>query len=469
MPPLMAGERPVWHRRPGALRPEPPVTGHAPRSEPPVRVVAEETSRPMVEEMPPAATPVAPPPGWPGESGPGEFDLFERDVASGGLSVEDFDAVGHEVEDVVVRDADRPLFTSARRAAEAPAQAEPAQAEEDDIAGYERAAAAIARASDLLKRPVAAMPPRRAEAARAPVGRPDRRADRRSDAGERRDPAPSRFAYRMERLWLTPLFRRFMRYGVPVLTVALAVGLYLGDADRRAAIGDSFASLRAQIENRPEFMVKLMSIDGASVPVANAVRAMVTEPLPTSSFRLDLEAMRAAIEQIDAVESASVKLKPGGVLAVDIRERKPAVLWRTEASLEMLDATGHRVATLKTRAARADLPVIAGVGAEERVPEALNILAAARPVLPRVRGLVRVGDRRWDLVLDRGQRVMLPETGAVEAVERVMALDTAEEMLARDLITVDLRNPDRPTVRLGPQAVETMKTMAANVTKVAGQ
>ncbi|WP_284164341.1 cell division protein FtsQ/DivIB [Frigidibacter sp. SD6-1] len=450
MPPLIAGERPVWHRRSGALRPEPPVTARPGRFETSMRAAAESAYPEMPEPLVPG------PAAAPAEMDAGEFDLFRQDLAP---------AYSDDLYDETFDEAARaPVFTTARR------QPDTTEEPEAGPEGYERAAAAIARASDILKRPVAAMPRRVETRASQPADiRPERRADRRAAAGERRDPAPSRLAYRMDRLWLTPLFRRFMRYGLPVLTVALAAGLYLGDADRRAAIGDSFAGLRAQIENRPEFMVKLMSIDGASVPVANAVRAMVTEPLPTSSFRLDLEAMRAAIEQIDAVESASVKLKPGGVLAVDIRERKPAVLWRTEASLEMLDATGHRVATLKTRAARADLPVIAGVGAEERVPEALNILAAARPVLPRVRGLVRVGDRRWDLVLDRGQRVQLPESGAVEAVERVMALDTAEEMLARDLVTVDLRNPDRPTVRLGPQAVETMKRMAANVTKVAGQ
>ncbi|MCY1127406.1 cell division protein FtsQ/DivIB [Frigidibacter sp. RF13] len=461
MPPLMAGERPVWHRRAGAQRPEPPITAHPARREPPVRMPVEDRSWAPAGEAPFAAG-VQQPLAAVTEFGSAEFDLFDQDIAPRDAADDAFDAMDYEPDEATARDAYRPVFATSRRA-----EAAVGKFEEDDIAGYERAAAAIARASDILKRPVAAMPSRRAEA--APVRTAVRRSDRRMEQGERRDPAPSRLAYRMDRLWLTPLFRRFMRYGVPVLTVALAAGIYLGDADRRAAIGASFASLRSQIENRPEFMVKLMSIDGASVPVANAVRAMVTEPLPTSSFRLDLEAMRAAIEQVDAVESATVKLKPGGVLAVDIRERKPAVLWRTEASLEMLDATGHRVATLKTRGARADLPVIAGVGAEERVPEALNILAAARPVLPRVRGLVRVGDRRWDLVLDRGQRLMLPETGAVEAVERVMALDTAEEMLARDLVTVDLRNPNRPTVRLGPQAVETMKTMAANVTKVAGQ
>jgi hypothetical protein len=46
------------------------------------------------------------------------------------------------------------------------------------------------------------------------------------------------------------------------------------------------------------------------------------------------------------------------------------------------------------------------------VPEALALVAAARPAVPRLRGLVRMGERRWDLVLDRDQRILLPETRA---------------------------------------------------------
>ena len=100
------------------------------------------------------------------------------------------------------------------------------------------------------------------------------------------------------------------------------------------------------------------------------------------------------------------------------------------------------------------MPLIAGDGAENHVEEALSIYAAAGPLLPRVRGLVRMGERRWDLVLDRDQRILLPETGAVQALERVIALNQAQEMLARDLMVVDMRLDNRPTIRIAERAVE---------------
>jgi cell division protein FtsQ len=87
------------------------------------------------------------------------------------------------------------------------------------------------------------------------------------------------------------------------------------------------------------------------------------------------------------------------------------------------------------------------------IGQALEVLAAALSISPRLRGLVRVGERRWDIVLDRDQRLMLPADDPVAALERLLALDEAEDMLARDILAVDLRVPQRPVLRLAPYAL----------------
>ena len=62
--------------------------------------------------------------------------------------------------------------------------------------------------------------------------------------GPRRDPAPSRWQYRMQRLWLTPLFRVLFRVGLPLLVVGgISAAVLLNDG-RRAAIVQGFADLR---------------------------------------------------------------------------------------------------------------------------------------------------------------------------------------------------------------------------------
>ena len=49
---------------------------------------------------------------------------------------------------------------------------------------------------------------------------------------QRRDPAPSRLQYRLERVWLKPLYRRVIRVGVPAFLIAMTAGLWLSDQDQ---------------------------------------------------------------------------------------------------------------------------------------------------------------------------------------------------------------------------------------------
>jgi len=261
----------------------------------------------------------------------------------------------------------------------------------------------------------------------------------------------------MQRLWLTPLFRMLFRVGLPLLVVAGVTAAVLQNDTRRAAIAQSFADLRTKFEQRPEFRVSLLSVEGASRDLTDAVRAKLALKLPQSSFDLDMDALRQKAESMDAVASAELRVRAGGVLQVLVTERDPAAIWRTDAGLVLLDASGHRVAGLLARADRADMPPVAGQGADAAMPEALAILDAVQPIAPRLRGLVRMGERRWDLVLDRDQRILLPSENPVAAVERLLALDQAEKLLDRDILSIDLRNQDRPALRLAPFALNELR------------
>ncbi len=266
--------------------------------------------------------------------------------------------------------------------------------------------------------------------------------------GFRRDPAPSRSAYRLQRLLLTPRFWFVLKYVLPAAVILGGGALYLADQDNRESLMLVAHDVRNDIAARPEFQVELMAIDGASPSVSEDIREIIPLDFPVSSFDLDLDQVKARAEELDAVAQAQVRIRSGGVLQIEVVERNPAVIWRSAQGLELLDKEGHRVAALKARTDRPDLPLLAGEGGEDAVPEALDLYRAAEPIADRVRGLVRVGARRWDIVLDRDQRIMLPEEGAAEALARAIALDQAQEALSRDLALLDLRNPARMTVRL---------------------
>ena len=269
----------------------------------------------------------------------------------------------------------------------------------------------------------------------------------------RRDPAPTLWSYRYQRLMLTPLYRLAFRIGLPAALVAAAVGAWCSSDANRAWVTAGIADLRTRIEERPEFMVTGMQVEGANAALRLAIEDIVTVAFPVSSWRLDLDAIRAEVIAFTAVKDATVRVSPGGTLDILVTERIPVAVWRHSDGLRLIDAEGVMTGMIADRADRTDLPLIAGDGARDHIAEALSLFAAAGPIAPRVRGLVRMGERRWDMVLDRDQRVLLPEEDPVAALYRVIALDQAQDMLAREVAVVDMRLAQRPTIRLNQPAL----------------
>lgn len=270
------------------------------------------------------------------------------------------------------------------------------------------------------------------------------------------DPAPSKLAYRLQRMWLTPLFR-FLT--LVLLPMSLSAGIGYGVLTQTNAVENTrayVADIRRTIEQRPEFMVKLMAIDGGSQEVSEDIREILPIDFPVSSFDLDLEELRHRIEELDAVAQASVRVRSGGILQIDLVERTPAVVWRGPQGIELLDREGHRVSALSARSERNDLPLVVGEGAEMAVAEALDLIALAGPLADRIRGLARIGQRRWDVVLDRDQRILLPEIDPGTAFQRVTALDQGYRIFQRDIASLDLRDPTRMTVRVRSDGTGTL-------------
>lgn len=283
---------------------------------------------------------------------------------------------------------------------------------------------------------------------------PDQTPKKRRRRSVVRDPAPSRLAYKLNRLLMRSGVRLFLRIGLPVLLLASAGAFWASDPARVEDAHDRIAELRRQVEERPEFMVRMMAVEDASSPVSADVREVLSLDFPISSFDLDLDELRERVEELDAVASASVQVKSGGVLTVAVTERVPVAVWRNHDGLQLIDPEGHRVVGIATRVERPELPLVVGKGADRAIGEALELYAASAPIEDRLRGFLRVGERRWDVVLTRNQRILLPEAGALRAFHQVIALDASQDLLARDISAVDFRNPQRPVLRRGDAGIE---------------
>lgn len=172
-----------------------------------------------------------------------------------------------------------------------------------------------------------------------------------------------------------------------------------------------------------------------------------------SLFFYDATAARERLQSIPWVQDVSVmKLYPG-TLRIIIDERVPAALWQPtiDAPVVVVDSAGKVITDrLETRYAR--LPRVVGKGAEQRIAEITSLLDDVPDLQKRVRASMLVSERRWDLFLDNGVQVMLPEVDAQRAVAELQQTDRESGLLNRDITVVDLRLPDRLVVRLSDDA-----------------
>ncbi|MEM1313667.1 MAG: cell division protein FtsQ/DivIB [Pseudomonadota bacterium] len=275
----------------------------------------------------------------------------------------------------------------------------------------------------------------------------------------RRDPSPSRLRYRLDRLGRRGYVRFLLRrVAPPVGALAFAV-MALQSPLVQARLSEAAQSARAALVERPEFAVAEMSVEGAAPELEARIRDRVGFEGPVSSLELDLRALRETVETTPGVATARVAVLGEGVLRVRVAQRAPALLWRWEGQLHLVDRDGVVIGPLARRADRPDLPLIVGEGADLAAAEALALWRRAAPLHDRLRALVRVGERRWTLALASEQTVHLPAEAPQTALRRLLALERAEDLLDRELSVIDLRDPERPTLRLTPRGASELQRL----------
>jgi cell division protein FtsQ len=269
-------------------------------------------------------------------------------------------------------------------------------------------------------------------------------------------------SYRLSRAWAKPILRNAVLVYLPLVLLAIAGWRIAAHDGLRGMIEAKVVDLGEQFAARPEFAVRGVTVTGGSDELNAEVRRALDIQRGISSLNLDVERLRLRTEALGAVETATVQFDPQGTLRVAVVERIAVALFRrSDRELVMVDKGGVVIGPAGSRANHPELPVILGAGGQDRVDEVLDLLAAAPEIMPRLRAFVRVGERRWDIVLDRDMVIKLPQTGSVEALSRIMALHYGEELLDRDIAVIDMRLPDRPAVRMMPEAANTYQIRRA--------
>ena len=228
-----------------------------------------------------------------------------------------------------------------------------------------------------------------------------------------RDYAPTRIGFRFRRMLRSVGFHRFATLWAPLLLVVASIGWIASQAELREQIMAQVETAKRDALGRPEFAVTRLTIEGASPEVEAALRRQLAYTIGASSLTFDAERARRRAEALGWIRSAQARLEAPRTLTVTVTLRQPALIWRRSEALTLLDATGAAMERLESRAAHPGLPLIAGLGANKpaAVNEAMAIFRKAGALAPRLRGLVRVGERRGQEMVPFAQaktRLMKP-------------------------------------------------------------
>jgi cell division protein FtsQ len=252
---------------------------------------------------------------------------------------------------------------------------------------------------------------------------------------------------------------------VAVILASLAYGSVKGD--HIPTVVEAFKDVRDAAANAAGFRIVSVALAGQHHISREDVLAAAGVTDTTSLLFLDVEQTRERLKSNPWIADATVlKLYPGE-LQIGIREREAFALWQKDGRVSVIADDGT-VLEPYVAPRLIELPLVVGRGAETRAKEFLALLDRYPDLRASVRATVLVGERRWNLRLKNGIDVRLPETDIAPALERLVALDKEKTLTTRDIVAIDLRLPDRVTVRLSEAAAQARIDAAKDKAKKKG-
>ncbi|WP_409360773.1 cell division protein FtsQ/DivIB [Bartonella heixiaziensis] len=184
-----------------------------------------------------------------------------------------------------------------------------------------------------------------------------------------------------------------------------------------------------------------------------------------SIFTFDVDRARSLLEKQAWVQSANVQKVYPNLVRISVVEREPYAIWQHDGMMDIVDRVGRVIVPFQGGVVQ-NLPLVVGKGAQNAAEKFIQALSVYPQFSSRVRAYVRVGDRRWDLVLDNGIRVMLPENDPLEKLASLLGSGRAQDLFSRDIVSVDFRLSDRITVSLSDEALEHHRAAVADEERV---
>jgi cell division protein FtsQ len=244
-----------------------------------------------------------------------------------------------------------------------------------------------------------------------------------------------------------------------VLLIAASAVYGAAGNGRAISIVDFFKDIRDGAATAAGFPIATAVISGEKHLSREEILAGAGVTARSSLLFFDVADARARLLTNPWIAEATVQKLLPDRLVISISERAAFALWQKEGRVGVISGDGT-VLEPSVLARYANLPLVVGVGAETRARDFLALLDRRPELRANVRASVLVAERRWNLRLKNGVDVRLPEFDVERALDQFVALERDVKLSDRDITAIDLRLPDRVTVRLSDEAFQAREEAA---------
>jgi cell division protein FtsQ len=253
--------------------------------------------------------------------------------------------------------------------------------------------------------------------------------------------------------WLERYLPRRFGFIATVLMLFGSAGLGIVKGGHLDAFTVVLSDSRNALANSAGFRITAVAINGRKQLSQDEVLGIGGVNGRSSLLFLDAATVRDKLKANPWIADATVLKFYPGQLQIDIAERSAFALWQQGGRLSVISDDG---AVLEPYVSRRfiTLPLVVGKGAETRARDFLALLARYPQVHSVTRAAIFVGERRWNLRLKGGLDVRLPENDVGNALAALSKMDKEDRLFSRDIVTVDMRLPDRLTVQLSEDAAK---------------
>lgn len=258
--------------------------------------------------------------------------------------------------------------------------------------------------------------------------------------------------------WILGFVRQLM---IPALVLWLVTWLWVGGifAKTGNALWGGFVDWTAD----QGMVVSDVMIDGRFRTDIDVLRDAIATKPGDALLHVDVDEIHRRVIALRWVREARVSRRYNGIVTVALSERVPFVVWdRPGRKSAVVDMEG-RVIDGASATDFQGLLIVRGVDAPQYAADLMRMLVAEEDVARRIRGAEWVGGRRWDLIAANGTRVHLPEDDIGFALSRLAKASKDKNILARPLLSIDLRMPDRIIVESKKGEAHDVMSLSADI------